>query len=138
MRPPFRSIVIARDLLRRPSRRRRLLFAVAIPLTLGVIGLAMAKVSEVTANPQLDLAATVDGRTVTIHGTTDIPDGGSVSIELIHVEQYSNAVASGAPASTDSPWVRYGYFTVSKAPSMPSFPQTVGRPAASASSRSFR
>lgn len=105
----FRRLIAERGLVRRPRRLRRVLIGIAVPLSLVAITVAPVAVNRLAANPRLELSPTVDGRTVSVHATTDIPDGALISVGIMQLEEYAQSIASGGPATVDSPWVRITY-----------------------------
>lgn len=64
------------------------------------------------ANATISLSTAVNGRTIAVRGMTDLPDGSSVAVELVQLDEYDRARAAGAaPDPADSPWIRVSYVT---------------------------
>jgi hypothetical protein len=60
------------------------------------------------ANASMSLSATVDGPNIAVHGTTDLPDGAVVTVELVQRDEYRRAaeIAQSTPPPGESPWVK--------------------------------
>jgi hypothetical protein len=103
----FRRLIAERGLVKRPRRLRRILVVVAVALVFAAITFGSLAVTFLTASPRLDLSPAITGRTVSVHASTDLPDGALVSVEIIQIDEYARSLASGGPATVESPWVRY-------------------------------
>ena len=64
-------------------------------------------VAALQATASISLATEVNGRSVTVTGSTDLPEGAIVDVLLVQQDAYDRSVAQGGGATVDSPWVRY-------------------------------
>ena len=70
-------------------------------------------IGGIGATATMDFQTTVDGRSVTVRGTTDLPDGAVVGIQLIQEDEWERESADGvAPDPASSPWVITQYVQV--------------------------
>ncbi len=97
----LRALFDAPGVRRGRSGRWRSLSATAAALVLGTAVLPGYVVLQtfaqtVGANATISLSAAVDGRTIAVRGTTDLPDGSSGAIELVQLDEYEAARAAGA------------------------------------------
>jgi len=96
------------------SERLRPLLWVAVGLVVvGALTFVPRFIGGIGATATLELAPTVQGHAVSIHGTTDLPDGAVLVIELIQLDQWQRESSDGvAPEVETSPWARLEYVIV--------------------------
>lgn len=113
----FRGHLVRAGLLRLPvtamDRIRPLLW---VGVGLAVAGALIAGprlIGGIDATAKMELDSTVDGRTITVRGTTDLPDGAIVDVQLTQIDEWEHETADGvAPDVETSPWVLYEEATV--------------------------
>jgi hypothetical protein len=87
-------------------------------VTLGLViaaGLILGPrfVSSIDATARIDLAASMEGRTATVRGSTDLPDGALVGVQVVQLDEWQRASAGGVqPDPETSPWVIYEFVPV--------------------------
>jgi hypothetical protein len=113
----FRALLAEVGLLR-PARRFdriRQLVWVAVGLALaGALILAPRLIGGIGATATMNLETSVNGHTVTLKGSTDLPDGAVVAVELVQTAEWERDAADGtAPDPSTSRWVLDQVVTVS-------------------------
>jgi hypothetical protein len=109
-----RGLLRRRGLLVEPSLRRRLrpLLWVAVGLLMvALIGgsalVGSAFVAGSGANVAMETVPTVVGRHVTINGTTDLPEGTILAVQIFQLDAWDRALASGASATQEFEYMDY-------------------------------
>ncbi len=114
----FRAVLMGAGFDLRPSRRvRRLSIAVVLFLAGMLIAPGFAygprAIATIGANATISLSVGAAGGTVTLSGTTDLPDGSQLDLQLVHIDKWNASQTTGASADpADSPWVLYATTTV--------------------------
>jgi hypothetical protein len=111
----LRTLLQRAGLLRVDSpRHAQKLVAVFLSGAVILPGLALVVLSQrPVPNASISLDPTIQGRAVTIRGTTDLPDGSEVAVQLIQRDEYDKARAAGAaPDPATSPWILLEYARV--------------------------
>ena len=111
----FRGLLKGAGLIKPPDgilRRLRPLLWIAIGVAAAAALIAGPRfVAGINATATMSLSATVEGDSVMIDGTTDLPDGAQVSVEALQLDEWVRANDAGIqPAG--SPWARYETATV--------------------------
>lgn len=107
----FRVLLVQAGLLSQQTskvERWRPLLWVAVGLVVSAALLLGPRIiSGMGATATLEVAPTIQGRTVTLQGTTDLPDGAIVVVQLVQRDAWERESAGGVtPDVGTSPWVR--------------------------------
>lgn len=108
----FRNLLVQGGLLparRTAIQRLRPLLWVAIGLAAAAaLPLGISFIAGTGTTATMDLVPTVAGRTVTVRGTTDLPDGANVSVGLVQLDVQEQVLGGGnEPAGDPSDWLLY-------------------------------
>jgi len=105
----FRTLLVRAGLFESPPRfeRLRLVLWAVIGLAAGIAIYFGSIVAVATANATLDVVASVEGRRVTVVGTTNLPDGAVVGVDVTHVDEADRSTSEPFPfGSGESDWIR--------------------------------
>jgi hypothetical protein len=119
----LRRIVRARGLVHRPRRGRRILVGLAVLGFFVAAGAAPIVISRLTASPRIELTPVVESQVVSVRGTTDLPDGALVTVQVFHVDEYAREAAAAGGAPSDSVWVLDKWLAVTNGTFEASFPK---------------
>ncbi len=113
----FRALLAQAGLVETASRARRRTLRTAAALVLGVIvAPAFAFVAWTSASAgtaTMSLSVSTETRAVTVRGTSNLPDGASIAVQILHVDALESAEAAGAGGSQDARWILVEYVDVS-------------------------
>jgi hypothetical protein len=108
----FRGLLTVNGLIRGPNPRTRLRPLVGVAVGLigavvligGVVG--FAELTRPAATVQLESVPSVEGRHISIDGTTDLPDGTFLRVQVFQLDEWRRALAAqGAQAGDTFEWI---------------------------------
>jgi hypothetical protein len=111
----FRALLAGAGLLTRPGLVRRLRPLLWIAIGVSAAALLMQGprlIAGLDATATMDIDVAVQGESVTVRGTTDLPDGSNVIVDVLQLDEWERASADGTQPGYDSPWWRYADTTV--------------------------
>jgi hypothetical protein len=110
----FRKALKSAGLGLRRASLARSVFAIGVGVLVAGAAPGYAFLQRTNANATMSLSGTIEGSTVVIAGTTNIPDGSSVVLQLLQLDEYDASVAAGAPIdSSSSEWIELSSAKVS-------------------------
>lgn len=111
----FRGLLADAGLLSQPGLARRLrpLLWIGIGIA-GAILLVQGPrlIAGLDATATMDIEVAVQGESATVHGTTDLPDGSNVTVDILQLDEWERASEDGTQPAYDSPWWQYADVTV--------------------------
>jgi len=108
----FRGLLTVNGLIQGPNPRTRLRPLVGVAVGLigavvligGVVG--FAELTRPAATVQLESVPSVEGRHISIDGTTDLPDGTFLRVQVFQLDEWRRALAAqGAQAGDTFEWI---------------------------------
>ena len=113
----FRSLLARAGILApQPAalgRLRPLLWVAVGLIAAAALILGPRTIAGIGATANMTINPIVQGSRVTVEGTTDIPDGAIIAVQVVQLEGWEREAADGVPSDAGtSPWVRSEYVLV--------------------------